>query len=71
MHKNDTAAKPQNVYAPPILCINIGKLPTTKKLKAKFATVQMLIASPLILSGKTSDTIIQPIGPRLIAKQII
>src|SRR5574344_1941137 len=63
--------KPQNVQAPPILCNNIGKLLTTKKLNAKFETVQILIAIPLIFNGKTSETKIQPTGPRLIAKQII
>ena len=61
----------QNVHAPPILFRRTGKLATTKKLKAKLETVQTLIATPLILSGKTSDTRIQPIGPKLIAKQTI
>ena len=61
----------QNVYAPPIRCNKTGKLPTTKKLKAKFETVHILIAIPRIFRGKTSETRIQPIGPRLIAKQMM
>ena len=60
-----------NVQAPPILCNKIGKLATTKKLKAKLDTVQILIAIPLIFKGNTSETKIQPIGPKLIAKQIM
>ena len=71
MQRIETNPNIQKVQAPPILCRSIGKLATTKKLKAKFETVQMLIEIPRILSGKTSDTIIQPTGPRLIAKKII
>ena len=71
MQSNETAPNIQNVQAPPILCNKIGKLPTTKKLNAKFETVHILIATPLILRGKTSETKIQPIGPKLIAKQTI
>lgn len=71
MQRIETIPNIQNVHAPPILCSSTGKLPTTKKLNAKFETVHTLIAIPLILSGKTSETSIQPIGPRLIAKQII
>ena len=71
MHNIETIPKPQNVQAPPILCNKIGKLLTTKKLNAKFDTVQILIATPRIRSGNTSETKIQPIGPKLIAKQMI
>ena len=71
MQRNETAPNIQNVHAPPILCNRIGKLPTTKKLNAKFEMVQIIIAIHIILRGNTSETSIQPIGPRLIAKQII
>lgn len=47
------------------------KLKTTIKLKAKFATVQILIANPLICSGRISETIIQPTGPKLIANAVM
>ena len=71
MHKSETAPKPQKVQAPPIRCSRIGKLLTTKKLNAKFETVQILIAIPRIYRGKNSDTKNQPNWPKLIAKQMM
>ena len=45
------------------------KLKTTMKLNAKFDTVAADMAKPLIFNGMISDTIIQQMGPKLMANE--